>query len=231
LKTININLIDDQTKESNKSKIEILTDDSDINPKVKFISIITIVSVCIVFITSFGIWSISSFMLKKTGKELAGLKAAHEKVTEELAKSTIIQKNLQKEKKILEIKLIARNQINTSLLPWHKILVDISRAVPEDIKITEISKIHEVKNASQQDIIDIKGQVLSKGSKNSPLKTISYFVLNMNENAPPDSELGNSTVKNFDFDDKENIYNFEIASVLKSIEANQQSNSTSQTNK
>ncbi|MDD3013437.1 MAG: hypothetical protein PHC34_07010 [Candidatus Gastranaerophilales bacterium] len=221
MKTININLIDDQTKESNKSKIEILTDDSDINPKVKFASIIIVISACIIFAVSFGIWSISSFMIKKTDKELTDLKSAHEKVTIKLSKSTIIHKNLQKEKKTLETKLLAQNLIDSSLLPWHKILVNISKAVPKDIKITEILKTRETKNSKQQDIIAIKGQISSKELKNRPLKTISFFILNINDNAPLDSNLEKSTVKNLNFDDKENIYNFEIVSSLKSHKKNQ----------
>lgn len=214
-------MIDDQTKESNKSKIEILTDDSDINPKVKFASIIIVISACIIFAVSFGIWSISSFMIKKTDKELTDLKSAHEKVTIKLSKSTIIHKNLQKEKKTLETKLLAQNLIDSSLLPWHKILVNISKAVPKDIKITEILKTRETKNSKQQDIIAIKGQISSKELKNRPLKTISFFILNINDNAPLDSNLEKSTVKNLNFDDKENIYNFEIVSSLKSHKKNQ----------
>ena len=218
MKTININLIDDQTKESNKSKIEILTDDSDINPKVKFASIIIVISVCIVFAISFGVWSISSFMLQKTGKELADLQSAHKKVTLELSKATVIHKNLQKEKKILETKLLAQNMINSSLLPWHKVLIDISKAVPKDIKITEISKVTQVRNSNQRSILTSKGKILSKKTKDNSLKTISFFILNLNENASPDSNLEKSTVKKLDFDEKENVYNFEITSNLKSFE-------------
>jgi len=222
LKTININLIDDQTKESNKSKIEILTDDSDINPKVKFASIIILISVCVIFATSFGIWFISSFMITKTGKELSDLKSAHEKVTLELSKSTVFRKNLQTEKKTLEMKLLAQSMIDYSLLPWHKILIDISKAVSKDIKITEISEATETRNTSSQNILTIKGQIPSQKSKNDSLKSISFFVLNLNENAPPDSNLEKSTVRKFDFDNKENVYNFEIVSSLKSIEKNQE---------
>ena len=218
MRTININLIDDQTKESNKSKMEMFTDDSDINPKIKFASIVILISVCIVFATSFGIWFISNLMLEKTGKKLSDLKDSHEKLELELSQTTKIHKNIQNEKKTLEIKLQAQNLISTSVLPWHKILTNISKAVPKNVKITEISKISEIKNTSPVDVIIIKGQIPCEESKNNSLKSISYFVLNINNNAPADTALEKATIKKFDYDDKENLYNFEISSALKIVE-------------
>lgn len=220
MKTININLIDDQTKESNKSKIEILTDDSDINPKVKFAAIAIIASVCIVFATSFGIWFISNMMLDKTGQKLTELKSEHEQVSLELSKSTSTHRDLLNEKKILETKFLAQNLVDSSLLPWHKILVEISSAVPKDIKVTEISKTTETSNSDQRDIITIKGEAPSVGSKSNSLKSISFFILNI-DNGSMASNLEKSTVRKIDFDSKANIYNFEIASTLKTLEKSQ----------
>ncbi len=44
---------------------------------------------------------------------------------------------LLEEKKISELKLFAKGQVDNSLLPWHGILTDIAKAVPKDIGITE----------------------------------------------------------------------------------------------
>lgn len=218
MRTININLIDDQTRESNRSKIEMFTDDSDINPKIKLASIVILISVCIVFATSFGIWFFSNIMLEKTDKKLSNLKDSREKLEMELKKSTKLHKNIAEEKKTLETKLKVQSIINSSVLPWYKILTNISKAVPKNVQITEISKVSETKNSMPVDVIVIKGQIPCDESKNNSLKSISYFVLNINNNSPDDSTLEKATIKKFDYDNKENIYNFEIASTLKTVE-------------
>lgn len=218
MRTININLIDDQTRESNRSKIEMFTDDSDINPKIKFASIVILISVCIIFATSFGIWFFSNLMLEKTDKKLSVLKDSNEKLEIELKKTTRLHKNFAEEKKILETKLKAQSFVNSSSLPWYKILSNISKAVPKNVQITEISKISEAKNAAPVDVILIKGQIPCEETKNNSLKSISFFVLNINNNAPADSALKKATIKKFEYDDKENLYNFEISSTLKVIE-------------
>jgi len=215
LKTININLIDDTIKESNKSRIEVLSDNDDIDPRVKLASIITIASVCIVFVISFGVWSISSIMLKKTDKELANLKVEHEKASVELSRLMSNHKSLEKQNKILNLKLGVQKTIKSSVLPWHRILLDVSRAVPKNVKISEISEAQENQNDDQNSMITIKGEVSSNRTKNDSLKLISFLILNINNNAQPNSTLEKAKIKKIDFDDNSNTYNFEIASALK----------------
>lgn len=215
MKTININLIDDTIKESNKSRIEVLSDNDDIDPRVKLASIITIASVCIVFVISFGVWSISSIMLKKTDKELANLKVEHEKASVELSRLMSNHKSLEKQNKILNLKLGVQKTIKSSVLPWHRILLDVSRAVPKNVKISEISEAQENQNDDQNSMITIKGEVSSNRTKNDSLKLISFLILNINNNAQPNSTLEKAKIKKIDFDDNSNTYNFEIASALK----------------
>ena len=209
MKTVDIDLIGDFARTPGKTKIKKLAkSQGEITPRAKKISVILVAVACGVFVISFLIWIAIFFASQKFSDETAKLKSKNQTFQSELGALNLVQKNLQEEKKILDIKLLVQNQINELILPWHNILINISNAVPKNIKITEIAKLNTSKQQNQQTLIEIKGQV--NANKTDALKLISYFVLNISDNLPPDSLLTGATVKEVRFNEQSNSYDFSV---------------------
>ena len=116
---------------------------------------------------------------------------------------------LQERKKIFDTKLIAKNQIKSNVLSWYKILADIAGVVPKNIKITEITQDLSVKDNSNP-IIKISGQVNSL--EKDALRSISYFVFNLNESLPADSMLKDAVISAVRYDESSKLYDFSVTS-------------------
>lgn len=217
MKTININLIGTETKVIKTNKIAV-----DINEKTKTISIMAVTGACIVFVICAGVWFTFFYSAKKTSSELSGLKLEHEKLKAELAASTTNFKNLQQEKRILKLKQVVQNQVNDTLLPWYKILCDVSYTVPKNIKITKISKSSSSKDSKATINLGIDGEVDIIQAKDNPLQVISYFVLNINENSSLDSYLSDAVIKSADYNEKSRSYNFTINTAVNLPEKKQE---------
>jgi hypothetical protein len=214
LRTININLIENKNKPVKIDNSYI----NDIDGKTKSTSIIIVVSACIVFAICVCIWFVAFYLNKKADSDLTELKSRHENLKIELAESTSSFKDLQQEKKNLELKLLAQNQINDSLLPWYYILNDIAGAVPKDIKILKIEKagLSSANDSTSAIKLDIEGQISSlKRSGQDPLKEVSFFVININENPSLNSYLSNAVLKSVKYEDKSQVYNFIIETCIK----------------
>ena len=222
LNMININLANKQNKPAKQVRFQLKKED--IEPKIKVMSIIIVVSSCIIFALSASTWLIAHHYTKKFNRELSQIKLKHEQLNLELNKTTFDHKELEYNKKILELKLLTYNQIKNNWMSWYKILNDIPKIVPKDIKITEISRIYSVNiqsfaNSSSipdgTTAISIKGKIpeITK-TKNDPLELISYFALNINENPSLKLSLSDATIKTVEHKDKDHLYEFSMETFL-----------------
>jgi len=212
LRTININLIENENKQVKKTSALI----ENIDEKTRFISITLVSCACIVFVICVGVWFASFHSIKKLDSELTELKDEHEKLKVELVTTNSIYKNLLEEKEILEIKFLALNQIESSLLPWYSILTDIANTVPKDIQIAKILKATSVVNSETLISLNIQGQLNPrKNPKANPLELISFFALNINENSSLSSYLSNALIRSAEYDEKAESYKFTIETSLK----------------
>ncbi|EKE02682.1 MAG: hypothetical protein ACD_20C00346G0009 [uncultured bacterium] len=208
MRTININLIGKKDKETKKTPALI----ENVDDKTRLISFTLTTGALVVLVLSAGIGFSASYSAQKISSELSELRIEHEKLKAELATNKSIYKNLLKDKKILDLKLLAQNQVESSILPWHSILTDIENTVPKDIKITKILK---AKAASSGIGLNIQGHTNSRRSpKENLLEQISFFVLNINENSLLSSYLANAVIKTADYVEKDEAYNFTIETSL-----------------
>lgn len=213
MKTININLLGSLGKNPAKARIEKISIKSknDLDPKTKTISMILVSASLAVFLISLGLWSIMFFNTKNIEFDLENLTAEVSQLSPQLKTMDMQKKEALKNKKILELKLTAKKQLNKSFLSWHEILIDISKAVPQNLKITEIS--HRISSKNQgSSSAQIKGQVNSN-YKNA-LKLIAYFALNINEMLPENSYLQDAVITNIRFNESTDLYDFEILATI-----------------
>lgn len=217
--TISINLVNKGNKSSKKIRKSLRKED--IEPKIKLISVILVISSCIIFSLSGATWLVAHHYTKKFTRELGNLKLKNEQLNLELDKTSFDYKKLEQDRKILELKLLAYNQIKSNWISWHKILNDIPKIVPKDIKITEISKINEVSMASSSNtdtvpFVTIKGKIPEK-VKGDPVQLISYFALNINEHPSLKLSLSDASIKTVDHKDKDHLYEFSIEAQVESL--------------
>lgn len=212
MKTIDINLIGDikRTQKVVKKPV-IVGQNQEITPKIRGFVISSVIGASAVFIMAFCIWLIIFSITQKAKSDLVNLQTEHGKLKIELAKSNTDNKNLLLEKTILNLKLVISNKISDSILPWHDILIDVSKTVPQNIKITEISKASGSRKGSSSPAVVIEGKVTPvKGLPVNPFETVSFFVLNINENHHLNSFLSNAMVRNIQFSETDKMYNFTI---------------------
>ena len=203
MRTININLIGKEDKQTKKTPALI----ENIDDKTRLISFALTTGALVVLVLSAGIGFSASYSAQKISSELSELRIEHEKLKAELATNKSIYKNLLKDKKILDLKLLAQNQVESSILPWHSILTDIENTVPKDIK--------KAKAASSGIGLNIQGHTNSRKSpKENLLEQISFFALNINENSLLSSYLANAIIKTADYAEKDEAYNFTIETSL-----------------
>ncbi|MFH0702075.1 MAG: hypothetical protein V2B14_00850 [bacterium] len=212
MKTININLIGNLARVPVKTKTEKISgESSEIDTKSKTFSVMIVIISSVIFLICASVWLIASYLTKKANTELTQINSEHTKLKKELAQMTQTQKDFEKERKISELRSFAQDQIKDSLLPWYNILTELAKAIPKDIKIKEISKISSVRKTKKSTILIIRGEVLFKKELGiDPLKTISFFALNINENNDPNPLLSNGIVRNIEYDKVSESYNFTL---------------------
>lgn len=150
--------------------------------------------------------------IKKTGKQIKFTESKIEQTNIEIKKIEQLNNTTKFEKEILKLKLLARDQINKELVPWYEVLSDITKIVPRNVKLTEINK-QQTRGRTNNTGMEIKGQ-MNYADKHA-LTTVSYMVLNINENLPDTTLMKNASVGNFQYNEAMNIYNFSIQSDLK----------------
>jgi hypothetical protein len=208
LRTININLIGDLGKVSKKVTKPVPNKSSEISTRTKAISIGAVFFALIIFTISFGSWFFIRSETEKTGIELDKLKAEHESLKIELEKSLSNHRIMMQEKKLLDAKALAQTFIRDSSLPWHNILVDIANAIPKDLTITRILKVNSTDISSGAKIA-IEGSIYRRAGVD-PLKTVSFFIININDNPKLGSLLSKATIKSFSKKKEGEKYDFTV---------------------
>ena len=69
------------------------------------------------------------------------LKVEHNKIKKQETKLSIYSKDLNNKKKIINLKLLAREQINNLFIPWSLILEDLASKVPKNVIVLDIDKL------------------------------------------------------------------------------------------
>jgi Tfp pilus assembly protein PilN len=213
LKTININLLGEFGRLAKKNKPLRSGLEKDIlNAETRRICILIIVGSLGIFAFSFLIWAVLFFSAQKMSSELVNMTQKCSELKFELESSETAEKNAKERKKILELKLLAKNQINQNIVSWEHILSDIVKVVPENIKITEINKVFSTKK-DKEPLLNIKGQI--NPMLNGSLKHISYLVLNINENLPPSTLLKDAIISSVKFNENTKLYDFTVQAKIK----------------
>jgi len=213
VKTININLLGEFGGLAKKNKPSRLGLEKDIlDAETKRICILMIVGSLAVFAFSFLIWAVLFFSAQKMSSKLVNMTQKCSEIKFELESSETAVKNAKERKKILELKLLAKNQINQNIVSWEHILSDIVKVVPENIKITEINKVFSTKK-DKEPLLNIKGQI--NPMLNGSLKHISYLVLNINENLPPSTLLKDAIISSVKFNENTKLYDFTVQAKIK----------------
>lgn len=216
MKTIDINLLGNVPKVFEKSKTA-KTNSKTLDPKTKIIAITLVVGSCIVFLLCDAVWFFAFNSTQKANLKIKELKVQKEKLNQKITQSSSTLKDLQNQEKILKLKLLAKNQVQNTLLPWQKIMENIASAVPKDIKITDISK----EGMSDKPRINITGQINSfQDSKFNPLETISFFALNLGETTNYQSILTKSSIKKIEYKKENSIYEFMIETQIRTVNNN-----------
>ena len=216
MKTIDINLLGNLGKNPAK-KQSALIKRSDEDPKLKFMSIAAVAGASVVFVIALFVWLTAVYSIQKNIQELAVVRSQNELLKKELAKYTGYYKDLQLEKKVLDRKLVAKTSIDNSILPWCKVLGYIGKNIPSDLKLTKITKSGTSSEANSDAVtVEISGQVNNKPDFN-PLKEVSFFVLNLNETGLGNPPLMDATVKEVQYDDKGDKYDFVVQSYMNKL--------------
>jgi len=223
LKTININLIGNSAKTSKKAKPQ-LKIFKNTNFEIKTIAVVTIISSCVILGISAGIWFMIDLSVKRNLSELYNLKIENENLEKDFTKLTLTQKDIQKEKKILELKSLARERLDNLILPWNRILTDIGISIPKELTISKIyasaktNFLFSSQDQNTEKTILIEGQIDPQKVSQNPLSALSYFVLNINENLPSDTPLYDSIIKSVSLSPTSGIYEFKIEAKIKPLQ-------------
>ncbi len=216
MKTININLIGELDKAPEFNKAVIKKDNLDASTKI-FI-IIYLIGIFVVFVFGFGIWLIADNLGKKHSIELKALKDEQQKLSKEHTELSIYRKNLQEDLEIAKFKQIARNQINSSFIPWSSILKELATKVPRNVIVSSIDKTSFNRSKTSVNRLSISGIVpASSRSRVKPFTAVSFLILNINEDK--DSLLYDAEIKTVEYKTETNIYEFVIETGIRKEQA------------
>jgi len=205
LKTVNINLIGEFKKTIKSGRIEIKQDTLD--SKTKFAVISFTIGTFVLLAASFGVWFAAENLSQRSKRNLEELGIQFTKLKSEEAFLAAYTNDLKNKKKAAEWKLLAKEQVDSLFIPWSSILSDLATKVPKKIIITDIKK-----NSSRQgdNSLKISGLV---SAEEKPLTAVSFFILNLNEDAA--SLLTNAKIGKLEFDKDSELYKFEIETNLR----------------
>lgn len=207
MKTIDINLIGELGKAPEYNKQVIKKDNLDYSAKI--LVIVFLVVIFVVFIASFGLWFITDSLGKKHSAELKILKTERKELVKKQTELSIYKKNLQKQLEIAEFKLLAKQQINNSFIPWSNVLKELASKIPRKIIISDIDKTGSRKSSLVTNRLSISGIVpLSKNTSVKPFTAVSFLILNINEDN--NSLLTDAEIKKIELNPETNVYEFQI---------------------
>lgn len=207
MKTIDINLIGEFDKAPEYNKSVIRKDHLDTSTRV--IMMAFLIGVFVTFVISFGVWLIADNLGKNHSVELKKLKTELQKLEKEKTKMSIFRTNLQQDLKTAKFKLLAKNQINDSFIPWSSVLKELAAKIPRNIIISDIDKSASRRTSGNINRLSISGIVpVSGSSRVKPFTTVSFLILNINEDKY--SLLYDAEIKKIEYDLKADIYSFEI---------------------
>ncbi|MEI7475250.1 MAG: hypothetical protein WCK67_10795 [bacterium] len=214
MKTININLLGSSvssnanltTSYSSSVKEDIVGEST------KTLSKIIIIASSVLFFGCFCVWSYNLSVIASLKSKISSLTNEYGTLSSEYKELDSLGKALVAERKILEEKLKYQQKIDKDFLPWSKLLADVARAIPQNLVIDQISKQERPDIIGNVNYLEIKGRI-NQGK--SPLQSLSFFILNLNENAKLNSILNNAKASNVKFDDKDSCYTFDLTADIK----------------
>ena len=206
MKTINVNLVGElhMAPEYNKKVIR----KDNLNARTKIFVVIFLVVILVTFILGFSFWLFTNTMCGKYRPELQKLQASHRTLKSEEQELAKYNKNLKNALKIAKFKLLAKEQINQTFIPWSEVLKDLASKIPRDIIITDVKKTTS-SSSSGVNKLNITGMVPANKSTIKPITTVSFLILNINEDK--NSFLGNAEIKKVEYNPELNIYEFEVS--------------------
>lgn len=169
-----------------------------------------LVGTAVVFFIAFGMWAYAFISIQNAKVEIDKLSKEYDVLKPKLEQSNENQKNIINQKKVLELKLLAKKQIESGVISWYSVLSDITRIVPEKMKITEINKMHSRGRVSSK--LEIKGQI--NADKKGALKLISFLVLNINERISKKTLMQNASIKTVKYDENLGLYDFSVVAKI-----------------
>lgn len=204
MKTININLIGEFKKTVKSGRFEIKKDSLDSGTK--FFVIIFVIATFVVLSASFGVWLVAENLAKSSKVSLEKLTTELTELKNREAVLSAYTKDLENKRKMAELKLRAKKQINNLFIPWSLILTELSQKVPKKIIVTDIQKLSSGKITDKMVISGIVS------AENKPLTAVSFFILNINEDK--NSLLADAEIKTLEYKDEKELYEFEIEAKL-----------------
>jgi len=222
LKTIKINLSGDLKKNIKPGNVIKLQANSD--SKNHFIAYISIVCIMVVFCASVGGWLLTKQFSKEMEKKTVNLNHKLNTLREEEAKLAAFGNDLKKEKQIVEYKIVVQNQLDDSYFCWSSVLKEIAEKIPREIIVQKIDKTGEGKKSrANLDSMKIKiSGVVPANRKIEPLMAVSLFIYNLNEQK--DSLLTSARISKFGYNDKTDVFEFEIETSINAKKADEKIN-------
>lgn len=212
MKTIDINLLG-SVSETHKSVYKPIKIEEKVDDNIKNLSKILVLSSSVIFLGCFCIWGYNVIQTNSMTIEISKIKAERILKEKEYKDLDQLGKVLVKERKILESKYKFQKLIEKEFLPWSKVLSNLTRAIPKSLVIDEIKKREmRNKNGLMYKELAIKGKI---NQSKSPLQSLSFFLLNINENYKEDTTLTNARAEKVEFEEKEGLYKFEVSTEIK----------------
>ncbi len=217
MKIININLIGefDQSPEYNKAVIK----DDNLNARTKIFIMVFLFGISITFMCGFGLWFITKNINNDYKLELKKLKSEHSKLKIKEEELSAYRKNLLTELKTAKFKMLIKEQINKTFVPWSLVLEDTASKTPKNIVLLNINKTASPGIRSFGNELSISG-ILPNNSSRKPnsMSDIALLILNINEDS--DSPLSNAEIKYLEYKNDANSYEFEIKTNVEFLENN-----------
>ncbi len=210
MKIIDINLIGDLAKNPKKLAKLKQKRTSRLDAATRYKITMILVGTAVVFFIAFGMWAYAFISIQNAKVEIDKLSKEYDVLKPKLEQSNENQKNIINQKKVLELKLLAKKQIESGVISWYSVLSDITRIVPEKMKITEINKMHSRGRVSSK--LEIKGQI--NADKKGALKLISFLVLNINERISKKTLMQNASIKTVKYDENLGLYDFSVVAKI-----------------
>lgn len=214
MKTVNINLIGSSLS-SSKTLNRSIKDKEKIGESAKTLFKIMIISSSVLFVGSLGFWLYNISQIKELNFKIEKMKSESLVLDTQYKKLDSYGKTLVRERSDLEEEMKYKEKIEKKFLPWSKILSDLTHAIPQNVVIDEINKEERASATGDEKLnfLKIKGRI---NSSKSPLQSLTFFLLNLNENFIKNTTLENAKAGDIRFDEKDKVYSFDVQTEIKS---------------